>query len=176
LHAELPQTLGPSAARTERKSNGRAPQTLFSNTRLTCEREAARLRGTPPAHRAGGSALTLRRRGAARAYVSGAVLKNVDPLGLEEKAPVRQGSVTVHDGATGEITSRNGVPETRDMQYLEADTGEWHLNPGVRIGAPQPAPRQGPQPGARTSTVGTDKQYAESKVWSSAARPRRGEA
>jgi RHS repeat-associated protein len=106
---------------------------LLSNARLTSEREAARLRGPPTAHPAGGSAANFSQGGAPRkftgkeedsevgltyfgkrflnaqlgrwisadplavhapgeadlnlyAYVSGSVLKNVDPLGLEEKS------------------------------------------------------------------------------------------
>jgi hypothetical protein len=65
-HDLTPSNLGPSAARTERKSQRCAPRIPCANIRRTCEREAARLRGPPTAHRAGGSAPTLTRRGAPR--------------------------------------------------------------------------------------------------------------
>jgi hypothetical protein len=107
-----PLNWGPSAARTERKFKQRVRQWFLSNTSLTPRREAARLRGPPTAHRAGGSAPALTRRGAPRlnaqlgrwisadplavhapgqadlnlyAYVRGTVSKATDPLGLYEE-------------------------------------------------------------------------------------------
>jgi RHS repeat-associated protein len=182
------QSLGPSAARTERKSIRRAPQTFFSTTRLTDEREAARLRGPPPAHRVGGSAFKLTRRGAPRkftgkeedaevgltyfgkrflnaqlgrwisadplavhapgqadlnlyAYVSGTVLKNIDPLGLEEEAPGAGGASGA--GPSGAEGAPSG-PEPDELSYLDAcaDGGCVNAAPdqAASPASPTPAP------------------------------------